>query len=185
MTSTIIQSAEQRMLKSIDALKNAFSKLRAGRAHASLLDHIMVPYYGNDTPLSQLANVNVSDARTLTVAPWEKGIVAVVEKAIRESDLGLNPATSGDNIRVPVPALTEERRREMTKIVKSEAEDAKVAVRNIRRDANSQIKDLLKAKDISEDDDRRGQDQVQKVTDKMIAEIDKLLAVKEADLMEV
>ena len=185
MTTEIINSAKSKMQKSIEALKHEFAKIRTGRAHSSLLDHIMVPYYGNDTPLSQVASVAVSDARTLSVTPWEKPLVATIEKAIRDSDLGLNPATSGDTIRVPVPPLTEERRREMTKIVKAEAEQAKVSVRNIRRDANAKFKDLLKAKEISEDDDRRAQDQVQKLTDSMVAEIDKLSVSKEADLMEV
>ena len=146
MIDDILKTTEKRMLKSIETLKNEFSKLRTGRASASLLDHVMVSYYGNDTPLSQVASVTVSDPRTLLVTPWEKPIVQVVEKAIRESGLGLNPATSGDSIRVPIPALTEERRRDMTKIVKGEAENAKVAVRNIRRDANSQVKSLLKEK---------------------------------------
>lgn len=185
MTAQILKTAEGRMHKSLDALKNEFSKVRTGRAHVGLIEHIMVPYYGNDTPITQVASITVSDARTLSVTPWEKPLVATVEKAIRDADLGLNPATSGDNIRVPVPPLTEERRREMTKIVKGEAEQAKVSIRNIRRDANAQFKDLVKAKEISEDDERRGQEQVQKLTDKMVAEIDKLTVAKEADLMEV
>ena len=185
MINDIIKTTEQRMAKTLEALKHEFSKLRTGRAHSSLLDHVMVPYYGNPMPLNQVANISVSDARTLTVAVWEKNLVTAVEKAIRESDLGLNPAAAGDLIRVPVPALTEDRRRQMIKVVKAEAENAKVAVRNVRRDGNTHIKELLKEKKISEDDERRAEEQVQKLTDKIIAEIDKLLAAKEADLMEV
>ncbi len=181
----IKQDAEQRMRKTIENLKVDLAKLRTGRAHPSLLDHVIVPYYGNDTPLNQVANISIIDPRTLGVAPWEKNLVPAVEKAIRISELGLNPVASGDVIRVPLPPLTEERRKDMIKIVRQEAESARVGVRNIRRDANNQFKDLLKEKSISEDDERRGQDTIQKLTDQYIAEIDKLLAKKEAELMEV
>lgn len=181
----IKKNATQRMQKSIDALKHELTKLRTGRAHTSLLDHITVAYYGNDVPLSQVATVSVADARMLTVTPWEKVMVPVIEKAILTSDLGLNPATSGTVIRVPLPALTEERRRDMIKVVRSEAEGGRVAVRNIRRDANNELKVLLKDKKISEDDERRSQDEIQKLTDKSIGEIDALLDIKERELMEV
>lgn len=184
-TQEVKKSAEQKMQKSIEALKNDLAKVRTGRAHTGLLDHITVDYYGNPTPISQVANVTVMDARTLGVQPWEKKMVAAVEKAIRESDLGLNPASQGDLVRVPMPALTEERRKELAKVVKGEGEDAKVAVRNVRRDANNQLKDLLKAKTISEDDERRAQEDIQKLTDRFVAEIDKLLQTKEAELMAV
>ncbi|MCX4162083.1 MULTISPECIES: ribosome recycling factor [Paraburkholderia] len=179
------KGAEQKMLRSIDAFKNDLSKIRTGRAHTGLLDHIQVDYYGSPVPISQVANMTLVDARTIGVQPWEKKMVQVVEKAIRESDLGLNPATSGDQIRVPMPALTEERRRELTKVVKSEAETAKIAVRNLRRDANEQLKKLVKDKDISEDDERRASDDVQKLTDKFVTEIDKLVQTKEAEIMTV
>jgi ribosome recycling factor len=179
------QAAEQKMQKSLDAMKTSFQKIRTGRAHAGLLDHIQVDYYGSMVPLSQVASVTVQDARMLGVQPWEKKMVAVVDKAIRESDLGLNPATSGDLIRVPMPPLSEERRREMTKIARNDAEHAKIAVRNLRRDANEQLKKLVKEKAISEDDERRGEDEVQKLTDRFVAEIDKLLAVKEQEIMTV
>ncbi len=185
MLNEIMNDAEKRMKKSLESLHLDFAKLRTGRAHPSLLDHIKVDYYGSEMPLSQVASVSVSDPRTLLVAPWEKQMVQVIEKAILTSDLGLNPATSGTNIRVPMPPLTEQRRKEMTKVVRSEAENAKVAIRNIRRDANQQLKELLKDKEISEDDDRRGQEKIQKVTDKYIAEVDHMLQEKEADLMEV
>lgn len=181
----IKKSTEQKMQKSLDTLKTDLAKVRTGRAHTGLLDHIHVDYYGSPTALSQVANVTLVDARTIGVQPWEKKMVQVVEKAIRESDLGLNPATSGDMIRVPMPALTEERRRELTKVVKGEGEDAKVAIRNVRRDANNQFKDALKAKEISEDDERRAQDDVQKLTDRNIAEIDKMVVQKEAEIMTV
>ena len=181
----IKKSTEQKMQKSLDTLKTDLAKVRTGRAHTGLLDHIHVDYYGSPTALSQVANVTLVDARTIGVQPWEKKMVQVVEKAIRESDLGLNPATSGDMIRVPMPALTEERRRELTKVVKGEGEDAKVAIRNVRRDANNQFKDALKAKEISEDDERRAQDDVQKLTDRNIAEIDKMAVQKEAEIMTV
>lgn len=179
------KSVEQKMQKSIEAFKADLAKVRTGRAHTGLLDHIQVDYYGSMVPLNQVANVTLVDARTIGVQPWEKKMVGVVEKAIRESDLGLNPATQGDLIRVPMPALTEERRRELTKVVKSEGESAKVAVRNLRRDANEQLKKLVKDKEISEDDDRRAQDDVQKLTDKFVAEIDKLVQQKEAEIMTV
>ncbi|CAH2791657.1 MAG: Ribosome recycling factor [uncultured Paraburkholderia sp.] len=181
----IRKGAEQKMQRSIDAFNNELSKIRTGRAHTGLLDHIQCDYYGSPVPISQVANLTLIDARTIGVQPWEKKMVQVVEKAIRESDLGLNPATQGDVIRVPMPALTEERRRELTKVVKSEAETAKVAVRNLRRDANEQLKKLVKDKEISEDDERRAGDDVQKLTDKFVAEIDKLVVTKEAEIMTV
>ena len=173
------------MQKSIDTLKADLAKVRTGRAHAGILDHIQVDYYGTPTLINQVANVTLIDARTIGVQPWEKKMIATVEKAIRESDLGLNPSTQGDLIRVPTPALTEERRKEMVKLCKSEAEDAKIAVRNIRRDANEALKKLLKDKAISEDDERRAQDDVQKLTDKFVAEIDKLVAEKEKEVLTV
>ncbi|HYS65273.1 MAG TPA: ribosome recycling factor [Paraburkholderia sp.] len=181
----IRKGAEQKMQRSIDAFRNDLSKIRTGRAHTGLLDHIQCDYYGSPVPISQVANLTLIDARTIGVQPWEKKMVQVVEKAIRESDLGLNPATQGDVIRVPMPALTEERRRELTKVVKSEAETAKVAVRSLRRDANEQLKKLVKDKEISEDDERRAGDDVQKLTDKFVAEIDKLVVTKEAEIMTV
>ena len=181
----IRKGAEQKMQRSIDAFKNDLSKIRKGRAHTGLLDHIQCDYYGSPVPISQVANLTLIDARTIGVQPWEKKMVQVVEKAIRKSDLGLNPATQGDVIRVPMPALTEERRRELTKVVKSEAETAKVAVRNLRRDANEQLKKLVKDKEISEDDERRAGDDIQKLTDKFVAEIDKLVVTKEAEIMTV
>ncbi|NYT82462.1 ribosome recycling factor [Alcaligenaceae bacterium] len=183
--SEVKKSAEQRMGKSIETLKVSLSKIRTGRAHAGILDHVMVEYYGSPVPVSQVANVNLVDARTLSVQVWEKNMAGPVEKAIRESDLGLNPISMGDNIRVPMPALTEERRRDLTKVVRTEGEDAKVAVRNLRRDANDTLKKLVKEKEISEDDERRMQDEVQKLTDKHVAEIDKLVAQKEAEIMTV
>ena len=178
-------SADQKMGKTIENLKLNLSKVRTGRAHIGLMDHIQVDYYGNPSPLNQVANVTLIDSRTIGVQPWEKKMVAVVEKAIRESDLGLNPATSGDLIRVPMPALTEERRRELTKVIKHEGEETKIAVRNIRRDANEALKKLVKDKLISEDEERRAQDDTQKLTDKHIAEIDKLLVQKESEIMKV
>jgi ribosome recycling factor len=181
----ISKTTEQKMAKSLESLQLAYTKIRTGRAHTGLLEHIHVDYYGTPTPLPQVASLTLVDARTIGVTPWEKKMVAVVEKAIRESDLGLNPATSGDLIRVPMPALTEERRRELTKLVRSEAEDAKIAVRNIRRDAIEQFKKLTKDKLISEDDERRGQDDTQKLTDRFVAEIDKLSSQKEAEVMTV
>ena len=183
--SELEQNADQKMQKSIESLKNDLSKVRTGRAHPSLLDQVHVDYYGSPTPLSQVANLTLIDARTIGVQPWEKNMIAPVEKAIRESDLGLNPASMGDLIRVPMPALTEERRKELVKVVKHEGENAKIAVRNIRRDANEHLKKMLKDKDISEDDERRAQDDVQKMTDKFVAEVDKLVTQKEADIMTV
>jgi ribosome recycling factor len=179
------KSADQKMHKTLDTLKADLGKIRTGRAHTGILDHIQVDYYGNPTPLNQVANVSLIDARTIGVTPWEKKMVAVIDKAIREADLGLNPATMGDTVRVPMPALTEERRRDLTKVVRGEAENARVAVRNIRRDANTALKELLKQKAVSEDDERRAQEDIQKLTDRHIAEIDKALAAKEADLMAV
>jgi ribosome recycling factor len=181
----IRKGVEQKMQRSIDAFRNDLSKIRTGRAHTGLLDHIQVDYYGSPVPISQVANLTLIDARTIGVQPWEKKMVQVVEKAIRESDLGLNPATQGDVIRVPMPALTEERRRELTKVARSEAETAKIAVRNLRRDANEQLKKLVKDKEISEDDERRAGDDVQKLTDKFVTEIDKLVTTKEAEIMTV
>ena len=181
----IRKNCEQRMLKSLDALRNDLAKVRTGRAHAGLLDHITVDYYGSPMPINQVANVNLLDARTISVQPWEKKMVQAVEKAIRDSDLGLNPMTQGDLIRVPMPALTEERRRDLVKVIKQEGESAKVAVRNLRRDANQQLKDLVKAKEASEDEERRAQDEVQKATDRFIADIDKMIAQKESEIMAV
>ncbi|CEK10488.1 ribosome recycling factor [Legionella hackeliae] len=185
MINDIKQDAEKRMKKSVETLQHDLTKIRTGRAHASLLDHVHVDYYGNSTPLNQVANVTVSDSRTLLVTPWEKSMVAAVEKAILTSDLGLNPATAGNAIRVPMPPLTEERRKEMTKVVRGEGEQGRVAIRNIRRDANNHLKELVKAKEISEDDERRASEVIQKLTDKYIAEIDAVLATKEKDLMEI
>lgn len=184
-TADVKKNAEQKMHKSIETLKANLAKVRTGRAHTGILDHVMVDYYGSPTQISQVANVTLIDARTIGVQPWEKKMVAVVEKAIRESDLGFNPSTQGDLIRVPTPALTEERRKEIVKLVKGEAEDAKVAVRNIRRDANEALKKLVKDKACSEDDERRAQDDVQKLTDKFVAEIDKLISEKEKEIMTV
>ncbi|MFO0009578.1 MAG: ribosome recycling factor [Betaproteobacteria bacterium] len=177
--------AQQKMDKSVEALRHDLAKIRTGRAHTGLLDHIQVDYYGSMVPLSQVANVGLGDARTITVQPWEKKMVPVVEKAIREADLGLNPATVGDLIRVPMPALTEERRKELTKVVRHEGENAKVAVRNLRRDANTHLKELLKKKLVSEDDERRAQDEIQKLTDRHIADIDKLIGEKEKEILTV
>jgi ribosome recycling factor len=179
------KNADQRMQKSIETLKADLAKVRTGRAHTGILDHVMVDYYGNPTSLSQVANVTLVDARTIGVQPWEKKMVAVIEKAIREADLGLNPSTQGDLIRVPTPPLTEERRKEMVKLVKVEGEDAKIAIRNIRRDANEGLKKLLKDKACSEDDERRAQDEVQKLTDKFVLEIDKLVNEKEKEVLTV
>jgi len=173
------------MAKSVDTLKHDLAKVRTGRAHTGIIDHLKVDYYGSEVPINQVANVTLADARTIAVQPFEKKMVQVVEKAIRDSDLGVNPATSGDVVRIPMPPLTEERRRELTKIVKHEGENAKVAVRNIRRDAITHLKDLLKEGDVSEDDEKRAQDEVQKMTDKAIADIDRLVAEKEKDVMSV
>ncbi len=179
------KQSEQRMAKSLETLRNDLGKVRTGRAHAGILDHIQVDYYGSMVPLKSIANVTLSDARTITVQPWEKKLGLVIEKAIRDSDLGLNPMSSGEVIRVPMPALTEERRKELTKVVKSEGEHAKVAIRNIRRDANHVLKEALKAKSLPEDDEKRAQEDVQKLTDRFIAEVDKAVAEKEKDLMSV
>ncbi len=185
MIADLKKSAEQKMQKSIEALKADLAKVRTGRAHTGILDHVTVDYYGSQVPISQVANITLVDARTIGVQAWEKKMAAVIEKAIRDSDLGLNPSSSGDLIRVPMPALTEERRKELIKVVKGEGENAKVAVRNVRRDANDALKKALKDKLISEDDERRAQDDIQKLTDKFVAEVDKVLQVKEADLMAV
>jgi ribosome recycling factor len=185
MIDEIIQDARVRMGKSVEAFKSELSKIRTGRAHPSLLDHIKIDYYGSEVPLAQAANIAVEDSRTLMVSPWEKAMVPVIEKAIMTSDLGLNPNTAGTVIRIPMPPLTEERRKDMVRIVRAEAEGARVAIRNIRRDANNDFKELLKEKEISEDDERRAQDDIQKLTDKFIQDADKLLAVKEAELMEI
>ncbi len=185
MITEIRKDTEQRMRKSIDSLRADLGKIRTGRAHTGLLDHVMVDYYGSPTLVSQVANITLVDARTIGVQPYEKNMVGKVERAIRDSDLGLNPATNGELIRVPMPMLTEERRRDMIKLVKSEGEDAKIAVRNIRRDANGSLKDLLKKKEISEDDERRVQDDIQKLTDRFVSEVAQLLASTEVDLMAV
>ena len=185
MIADVKKSAEQKMQKSVEALKNDVGKVRTGRAHAGLIDHVMVDYYGTPTAINQVAGVNLIDARTIGVSPYEKKMVQAIEKAIRDADLGLNPSSQGDLIRVPMPSLTEERRRDLTKVVRAEAESARVAVRNIRRDAIAHLKDLLKSKSISEDEDHRAQDDIQKLTDKHVSEIDKLLTVKEAELMAV
>jgi len=185
MISDIKKNVEQKMQKSLEALKTDLSKVRTGRAHVGLLDHVQVEYYGSMVPVNQVANITLTDARTIGVQPYEKNMVAKIEKAIRDSDLGLNPATNGDLIRVPMPMLTEERRRDLIKVVKGEGEAAKVAVCNIRREANEQLKKLLKDKKVSEDEERRAQDEVQKLTDRFVAEIDKALQVKEADLMAI
>ncbi|MBV8208975.1 MAG: ribosome recycling factor [Burkholderiaceae bacterium] len=181
----IHDSTEQKMHKSVDSLKHDLAKVRTGRAHTGLLDHIHVEYYGSSVPLAQVASVGLADARTITVQPWEKKMLAVIEKAIRESDLGLNPASQGEMLRIPMPPLTEERRREMIKVVRHEGENARVAVRNQRRDAIHQLKEMLKKKEISEDDERRAQEDVQKLTDRFVADIDKLVAEKERELMTV
>jgi ribosome recycling factor len=185
MIAELKKTTEQKMQKSLEALKHDLGKIRTGRAHTGILDHIQVDYYGSMIPINQVANVTLIDARTIGVQPWEKNMVGKVEKAIRDGDLGLNPATQGEIIRVPMPPLTEERRRDLIKVVKHEGETAKVSVRNLRRDANQHLKDALKAKEVSEDDERRAQDDVQKLTDRHIAEIDRMLAEKEKDLMAV
>ena len=186
MTIAEVKSTtEYKMQKSIEALKHDLAKIRTGRAHIGLLDHVQIDYYGSMMPVNTVANITMLDTRTLGVQAWEKGMAPKVEKAIRDCDLGLNPASQGELIRVPMPALTEERRRDLTKVVKHEGENARVAMRNLRRDANGTLKDLLKAKDCSEDDERRAQDDIQKLTDKFVAEVDKLLAQKETELMAV
>jgi ribosome recycling factor len=185
MISDLNKTTEQKMQKSIEVLKTDLAKVRTGRAHTGLLDHVMVEYYGSMVPVNQVANITLVDARTIGVQPWEKGMAQKVEKAIRDSDLGLNPASSGEMIRVPMPALTEDRRKELIKVVRNEGEAAKVAIRNLRRDANQNLKDGVKEKEISEDDERRGQESIQKLTDKYVAEVDKLLAEKEHELMQI
>ncbi len=185
MIADVKKSAEQKMQKSLETLKTDLGKVRTGRAHAGLLDHVKVDYYGTPTPINQVAGVNLLDARTIGVSPYEKKMGGAIEKAIRESDLGLNPSSQGDLIRVPMPALTEERRRDLTKVVKAEAENARVAVRNVRRDALAHLKELQKSKSISEDEERRAQEDIQKLTDRFVGEIDKQLAVKESELMAV
>ena len=185
MLEDIKKDAAERMAKSVAALNQELTKIRTGRAHTSLLDHITVEYYGSQVPLNQVSNVGVEDSRTLTVTPWEKEMVSVIEKAILNSDLGLNPATAGMVIRVPLPPLTEERRKDMIRVVRNEAEGGRVAIRNIRRDVLGDVKELLKEKMIGADDERRAQDEIQAITDKYVAEVDKLLAVKEDELMEI
>jgi len=185
MIEDIKKDAADRMQKSVQALSNAMAKIRAGRAHTSLLDHVQVPYYGSDVALSQVANVGIEDSRTLTVTPWEKPMLSVIEKAIMTSDLGVNPNSAGMTIRIPIPPLTEDRRRDLVKVARSEAEGARIAVRNIRRDANSTLKELLKEKEISEDEQRGAEEVVQKLTDDVVKQIEQVLADKETDLMEV
>jgi len=185
MLNDVKKSAVQKMQKSLEALKVDLGKVRTGRAHTGLLDHVMVDYYGTMMPINQVANVNLADSRTINVQPWEKKMVQAVEKAIRDADMGLNPATNGDMIRVPMPALTEERRKELIKLVRVESENAKVSVRNVRREANEHLKKLLKDKEVSEDDERRAQDEIQKLTDRFVAEMDKVLQAKETDLMAI
>jgi ribosome recycling factor len=185
MIEDVMKDAKTRMDRSIEALKTGFAKLRTGRAHPSLLDHITVDFYGSEVPISQTANITASDARTLSVTPWDKGMVAVIEKAILNSDLGLNPATAGEVIRIPLPPLSEERRRELVKVLKHEAENARVAVRNIRRDANHTLKELAKEKEITEDDERRAEERIQGLTDSHVAKIDEMLAAKEQEMLEI
>jgi ribosome recycling factor len=185
MLNEIIKDAEDRMDKSVHAFREELNKMRTGRAHPSLLDNVVVSYYGNDTPLSQVGSVNVGDAQTLVVTPWEKSLIPAIEKAILQANLGLNPVTSGDCVRVPLPPLTEQRRKEFVKLVKNEAESARVAIRNIRRDVNNDVKALLKEKEITEDDERRSHDRIQKITDQFIEKVEAILADKEKELMEV
>jgi ribosome recycling factor len=185
MLNEIVKDAEARMAKSTESLVEHFKRIRTGRAHPSILDSLTISYYGSDVPITQVANVSVEDSRTLAINPWEKQMVTVIEKAIMKSDLGLNPSTNGDTIRLPMPALTEETRKGYIRQARQEAENGRVAIRNVRRDANGTIKDLLKDKDITEDDSRRAEDQVQKLTDKYVAEVDRLLEQKETDLMEI
>ena len=185
MIADIKKSAEQKMRKTVETLKTDLAKIRTGRAHTGILDHIMVDYYGTATPIPQVGNVTLLDARTIVVNPWDKKLAPAIEKAIRDSDLGLNPAAMGESVRVPMPVLTEERRKDLIKVVRHEGENARVAVRNVRRDANNHLKDLLKQKKVAEDEERRAQDDVQKLTDRHIAEIDKLLQLKEADLLAI
>jgi len=183
--STVVKDADARMRKGIDSFKNEISKLRTGRANPGILDHVKIDYYGTDMPINQVANINVSDARTLTISPWEKKMVTAIEKAIINAGLGLNPVTQGDLIRVPMPALNEERRKELIKVVRTEAEAARVNIRNVRRDANNSFKEMVKAKTMTEDEERRLTDDIQKLTDKFIAEIEQLLTAKESDLMAI
>jgi len=185
MIADIKKSAEQKMRKTVEALKTDLAKIRTGRAHSGLLDHIVVDYYGTPTPIPQVGNVTLLDARTISVSPWDRKMAPAIEKAIRDSDLGLNPASMGETVRVPMPVLTEERRRDLTKVVRHEGENARVAVRNVRRDAIHHLKELLKQKKVAEDEERRAQDEIQRLTDRSIADIDKLLQQKEADLMAV
>ncbi|MCP8690255.1 ribosome recycling factor [Marinobacterium sedimentorum] len=185
MLNEIVKDAEVRMAKSIESLVDHFKRIRTGRAHPSILDSLTISYYGSDVPITQVANVSVEDSRTLAINPWEKQMVSVIEKAIMKSDLGLNPSTNGDTIRLPMPALTEETRKGYIRQARQEAENGRVSIRNVRRDANGTIKDLLKDKEVSEDEGRRAEDQVQKLTDKYVAEVDKLLEQKETDLMEI
>jgi ribosome recycling factor len=185
MIDEIKKDARERMGKSIEALKISLGKVRTGRAHPSLLDHLTVEYYGSEVPISQVANIAVEDARTLTITPWEKQMIQVIEKAIMTSDLGLNPSTAGMVIRIPMPPLTEETRRDLVKVVRHDAEAAKVAIRNIRRDANSDFKELLKEKEISEDEEHKAQEEIQQITNEFVGEVDKVVAVKEAELMEI
>ncbi|OGA49288.1 MAG: ribosome recycling factor [Betaproteobacteria bacterium RIFCSPLOWO2_12_FULL_62_13] len=185
MIADVKKTAEQKMKKTLEALKHDLAKIRTGRAHTGLLDHIVVDYYGTPTAIPQVANVTLLDARTIGVTPWDKKMIGVVERAIRDSDLGLNPATQGDIVRVPMPPLTEERRKELTKVVRTEGENARVAVRNVRRDAIHHLKELLKQKKVAEDDERRAQEEIQRLTDRHIADIDKMLQAKEADLMAI
>ena len=185
MIADVKKTAEQKMKKTLETLKVDLGKVRTGRAHTGLLDHIVVDYYGTPTPIAQMANLTLIDARTIGVNPWDKKMAGAIEKAIRDSDLGLNPATMGETVRVPMPALTEERRKELIKVVRHEGENARVAVRNVRRDANNHLKDLLKQKKAAEDEERRAQDEIQKLTDRSIAEIDKMLQQKESDLMAI
>lgn len=185
MIENVKKNAIQRMQKSVQALQQELAKLRTGRAHPSLLEHIRVDYYGNETPLNQIASITAADARTLSITPWEKTMIPTIEKAIMTSGLGLNPVTAGTIIRVPLPALTEERRKDFVRLVRNEGENGRVAIRNTRRDANNELKELLKSKKITEDDERRGQDDIQKLTDKYIAEAESLIKAKEAELMEV
>lgn len=185
MLEQIRKDANNRMNKSVESLRSELARLRTGRASVALLEHIKVDYYGNATPLNQVAAVNVADARTLSISPWDKSVVPAVEKAVRDADLGLNPVTTGEVIRVPLPPLTEERRKEMIKVVRTEGENGRVAIRNIRRDANNKLKEMLKNKELAEDEEKRAQDEIQKLTDRHIAEVDKLVAAKEKDLLEV
>jgi ribosome recycling factor len=185
MIADVKKTAEQKMKKTLETLKADLGKIRTGRAHTGILDHIVIDYYGTPTPVPQVGNVTLIDARTIGVTPWDKKMAPAIEKAIRDSDLGLNPATMGETVRVPMPALTEERRKDLIKVVRHEGENARVAIRNVRRDANNHLKDLLKQKKVAEDEERRAQDEVQKLTDRHIADIDKLLQQKEADLLAI